>query len=171
MPTVEGRLACALGPIRTSAMRSDDDILAAGYTLLEMMVVLAMMSAFYGMVALNLKALDRPLDNSAKQVVGFFKQVRARAISTTQAYEVYPVDQSTIAARYASNCEAATFTEDSELSYELQPGAYLGDTGWSLCFSPRGLSDDSLEVTIQAEAGQRIVEVFLGGAVREKEVP
>ena len=139
----------------------------AGYSLIELIATLSFSSILMGMTAMNIKDIEDPVSNSAALVAGFLKQARARAISTTAAYLVEPVSATEVRASFATNCNETEFTPDNKFILNLPTGAYLSDLNWSICFTPRGLSDVSDVVGIQNnEGGMESVEVFLGGAIR-----
>ena len=56
-----------------------------GFTLLELVFTCFMVATLMGSVIPSLSALKNPLNNDISSTLGFIKQVRARAISTTSA--------------------------------------------------------------------------------------
>ena len=138
-----------------------------GFTLVEMLVVFLMIACLSGIAVMNLKALSSPSENGAAQLLGFFKHARAKAISTTSAYFVMPTSTSTVITKFGTNCSDAAPVNDSALRLNLPSGASLGNVGWSVCFTTRGLSDSNTTVTVNdTENGSKTVEVLLGGGVR-----
>lgn len=138
-----------------------------GFTIVELLLVLAIIGVLMGMTALTMQSLNSPLQSGTSELLGFFKQTRAKAMATTAAYRVLPASSSRIITRFANNCTAATFTDDPQLVLDLPKGVALLDTNWSLCFSARGLADNSLTVTLQdSKNDSRSIEIFLGGAIR-----
>ena len=138
-----------------------------GFTLFELLIVLAVLGTLIGMAALNLRALDSPLQNGTSQLLGFLKQVRAKAIATTLVYKVEPSSTTQLITKYAESCSALTMTTDADLTLDLPKGVSLTSTTWSVCFNTRGLADNNITVTLMDSKGKtKTVEVFLGGGVR-----
>jgi hypothetical protein len=53
------------------------------------------------------------------------------------------------------------------MKLNLPDGVTLADTGWSVCFSSRGISSDNVVITLQHDVyGSEQVEVLLGGTTR-----
>lgn len=138
-----------------------------GYSLLELLVTLMILSIAFATAVSNLKTMNRPLHNGAQGTMGFFKQARAKAISTTQAYFVAPTSDTHLKASYGSNCSDSSPTTDQTLFYDLPTGAKLSNTSWSVCFSSRGLANTSQDLTlVDSDSKTKTIQVFLGGAVR-----
>lgn len=142
-----------------------------GYTIVELLVVMAMMMSLMSIGVYNLRSLERPLKTGAAQLGGFFKQARAKAIATTSAYRVYALSTSQAAVTYGVNCDNASTNFDTDLSYTLPNELEFTSTAWEVCFSARGIADDNITVTMEDKEGDTSnVEVFLGGAVRIDEI-
>ncbi|MCB0354957.1 MAG: type II secretion system protein [Bdellovibrionales bacterium] len=138
-----------------------------GYTLIELLVVLSMTSVLLTTATVNLTEMVNPSEQGAATVAAFMKEVRAHALSTTLAFEVYPITTKTLGARFASSCSSASFTNDDSLSLELPQRVDLTDLTWSVCFSPRGFADASILIPLEDHyEGTKDVQVFLGGAIR-----
>ncbi|MCC6220930.1 MAG: hypothetical protein IT291_06795 [Deltaproteobacteria bacterium] len=138
-----------------------------GSGVIEMLVTLGVTSIVLSIYVANLTSLRDPLQDGASSLVGFFKLARARAISTTSAVLIEPGAAGRITASTATNCNAATFDPIPNLFLDMPPGITTPDTTWSVCFSPRGLADDSPMVYLSDGEGRyKQLEVFLGGAVR-----
>ncbi len=141
--------------------------LAGGFTVIEILVVLVLIGVLSGIALMNLKALSSPAENGAAQLLGFLKQARARAISSTSAYIIVPTSTSSVITRAGMNCSDAAPVPDTSLTLALPTGASLASIGWAVCFTARGLSDSNTEVTINDnQSGSRTVEILLGGGVR-----
>ncbi len=138
----------------------------SGFTLLEMMAVVAIFTVMSGIAIINLKEFSRPSENGAAQLLGFLKQARARALSTTSAYFVQPSTTTRIITKYGVNCSDASPVTDSTLVMNLPTGATLGATNWVICFTSRGLSDSNTTVDVNDAQGSKTIEVLLGGGVR-----
>lgn len=138
-----------------------------GFTLLEMLVVFAIIAGLSGIAIMNLNALSSPAENGAAQLLGFLKQARAKAISTTSAYFVVPASATRVITRAGVNCSDLNPVTDPNLDLDLPTGASLGSVSWSICFTSRGLSDSNATVDItDTQSGSRTIEVLLGGSVR-----
>ena len=140
---------------------------ARGFGAIELLVVLGMVGIFMMMAVSNLHELDDPLLNSSAQLVGYLKQVRAKAFASTSAYTISPSSATQIQAEFSNKCSDAVKTADPKLTIDLPSGAFLSDTGWELCINSRGLPDQNLVMDLENYQSQtRQVEIMLGGAVR-----
>lgn len=139
----------------------------AGFTLIELMVTLGVSGILSGMALMGIKELDDPLKNGSAQLASFFKQVRARSLSSTQAYTLVPDGHYGVQTQHADKCGDSPQVVDATLRLDLPTGASIPDVDWSLCYNARGLPDGNLEIEVYDGRGQyRTLEVFLGGAVR-----
>lgn len=140
---------------------------AAGFSVLELLVVMGLVTVLGGIAVMNLKELDDPLKNGSEQLAAFFKQARAKSVATTSAYTITPTSGRTFETHYGSSCSDLVTTDDPSLSLELPAGAYVTDTSWTLCYSARGIADGNLTVEVRDLDGEyKTIEVFLGGAAR-----
>ena len=140
---------------------------AAGMSLVELLVVLAVAGIALGASALYLRPMEAPLQTGATDLEGFLRQARGRALATTSAYRIVPSNSRVIEAEFAANCGASTWTSDSGVVLELPRQVTMTDTSWSVCFNSRGLADSNLVVSLtHPSAGSRQVEVLRGGAAR-----
>ena len=140
---------------------------SAGAPFVELLLVLTLMGLVAGTTAIYLKPMETSTRDGAKQVEGFFKESRFKAMATTSAYRVQAATSSRLFAETAASCSSTTWTADPALSLDLPRGVTLADTGWTLCFGSRGISSQNLTVTVlQAGRPTRIVEVLLGGTAR-----
>lgn len=138
-----------------------------GYSLLELMVVLALVAITSGIAIANLRELQDPVKTGASQLSGFIKQVRSRAMSATQAYLIMPASSDRVMALRANTCSALEWQSDSKLVLDLPSGVSLNAQDWDICFSSRGFPDDNIRIAISdLDSRQREVEVLLGGSVR-----
>lgn len=139
----------------------------SGFTLLELIVALAIFSVISGMAIANLKLLNRPLQNASAQTVSFLKLIRGRAISNTLALRVTPTSALMLGVSSAETCSSATWTPQPTLQFNLPLGAHFTDTTWSVCFTTRGLVDVNYVIGLRNDGGDiKNVEVLLGGGVR-----
>jgi len=138
-----------------------------GFTILELLVVLGLIGILTLVAATNLKPLENPVYSSTHNLAAFFKQARARAVSTTSAYEVRPTSTNRIAAFYGQNCSSIEEIE-SQMVLDIPSRVSLLNTDWSVCFTARGLSSNNIEVEITDGEITRSVEILLGGMARIK---
>ena len=136
-----------------------------GYTLIELMVTMVIATVIMGTAAFNFKELGSPVNDGAIQLAGLLRKARAKALASTLAYTISARSSTEVMAEFSTNCAAAR-TEDVALALALPSGASLSDTSWSICFSSRGLSNDSADIEIREGASARTVQVTLGGGVR-----
>ncbi|CAN5771094.1 hypothetical protein BH24DEI2_BH24DEI2_03890 [soil metagenome] len=142
-----------------------------GFSLVEMMVTLAIFGILLGIAALNLRPLSNDAQNGATILAGSFKQARARAMVTTSAYRLVYMGPTTLRAEYANTCGATAWTPDPRFDVALEGGVTMtgenvkpGDV--LVCFSSRGLANDSLTIRLTDKQDRsRTVEVYVGGAV------
>ncbi|MBN8549253.1 MAG: prepilin-type N-terminal cleavage/methylation domain-containing protein [Deltaproteobacteria bacterium] len=141
-----------------------------GFTLIEMLAVMAIFATLSGIAIINLKEFNNPAENGAAQLLGFLKQARARALSTTSAYFVMPTTNKHIITKYGLNCSDAAPVTDNSLKMTLPSSATLGAIDWSICFTSRGLSDSNTTIVVSDPTnGSKTIEVLLGGGIRIQE--
>ncbi|MFN8391685.1 MAG: type II secretion system protein [Bdellovibrionota bacterium] len=142
---------------------SDD---CRGTTLVEMLVVFAIVGILSSSAISNLAQIKNPLKDGISQALGFVKEVRAKALSTTSAYTVRPSTTGRLVTTTGKTCsDAAPAT--AGLSLDLPSGAALTDITWSICFNSRGLTEGASSFSIQNADGEtETIEIFLGGAAR-----
>lgn len=137
-----------------------------GYTMIEIIVVLALISIVLAFAIVDLKAFRAPASTGAAELQGFMKKVRARALASTSSYTIRPTSGTHVRATYGTSCSAPTQTADPTLVLDLPTGSNFQATTWSVCYSSRGLSDTSADIIVQDSALSRTVQVVLGGGVR-----
>ena len=139
----------------------------AGITVPEMLVVIAILGLSVGVAAINVEPLETPLEASVTLTEGFFREARLGAIATTSAHRVRPDNSHRLGVQQALSCSGPTWTTVPNMKLNLPQGVTLTDTGWSVCFSSRGISSDNVTLTLQHdEYGSEQVEVLLGGTTR-----
>ena len=135
--------------------------------MLELLVVVAILGIAAMIMALNLRPAEAPVQTAARLVEGFILQARSMAIATTSAYRVTPDGADRLVVEYAGDCSDSTWTPEPDTVLELPDGVTMADTGWSVCFSRRGISTANVTVTLNhPERGTSRVEVLLGGGTR-----
>ena len=137
-----------------------------GYSMIELMATMSVALVLIGIASFNFKATENPAYNGASELLGNLKKIRARALVSTKAYLVKPTSSTRIIAQSGANCSTNTWTTESQFTLNLENGAYLPDTTWSICYSARGLSDVSASVLVRDATHSKTVEIVLGGAVR-----
>lgn len=118
--------------------------------------------------AANLRLLGNPVQGGASRLVEFFQQARTRAISSGSAQTVYPESDSRVLLRASKHCDDLAGPAAPASKMDIPPGAFMPDTGWTVCFGSRGLPTNAVDVRIK-DAGSPValsVKVLLGGAVR-----
>lgn len=139
-----------------------------GFTLFELLIVLAIGGILTGMASYQLKELDNPAQNSAAQIMTFLKKSRAKALATTYAYRIRPKSNSTeLEAHYAVSCSSTTFTLDSSLALKLPRTVTFNSNTWSLCFAPRGTLSTSTDIAVTDPKRSVTVQVAMGGGMRK----
>ncbi len=138
-----------------------------GFSAIELAAVLALVGIISMMAVGNLKAIRSPVLEGANQTMGFFKQARAKALSTTSAYFISAASDHRLVTSAGINCADTTPVVDPNLWLDLPDGVTTTDTSWEVCFSPRGFPDSTVTIPlIDTEGGAETVELYLGGAVR-----
>jgi prepilin-type N-terminal cleavage/methylation domain-containing protein len=140
-----------------------------GFSLYELLIALGVASIVSVSALSNLSALKNPLDSGAESTVGFLKQVRAKAASTTSAYFVGVTGNNRLYTTYAENCsvDEEDRTADLQMILDLPKDVTVNNTSWTTCFTSRGLASSDSQLIVQDIGSRtRIIEVFLGGAVR-----
>ena len=137
-----------------------------GFTIVELLVVLSLISILTAFAVFNLRDLRNPQNAAAMEIMSFIKQARAKAIGQTVSYIIKPVSASRIGSTYGASCSGGVQTPDPSLALSLPAGASLGNTTWSICFEPRGLSKNAVNIPVTQDGKTKTVQVVLGGAVR-----
>lgn len=138
----------------------------SGFTLLEVLVSVALIAVLMTVMMTNINTLENPLISSSSNLSHYFRLVRVRAIAQTRSILITPQSSRTLGAASAKNCDEETFTTMDDSSFELDPGVTLSSTDWEICFTQRGLVQQAVTFDITADNGTRTVEVALGGGVR-----
>jgi prepilin-type N-terminal cleavage/methylation domain-containing protein len=139
----------------------------AGITLLEVLVVVAILGISVTVAALNLEPLETPLAAGVTLTEGFFREARLAAIASTSAHRVAPLNSSRLVVQQAASCSASSWTSVNGMSLSLPQGVSYADTTWSVCFSSRGISADNVVINLQHSVyGSEGLEVLLGGTTR-----
>lgn len=145
--------------------------LQLGTSVLELVVVLGTSSAMLGMAVANYDVLNNPLQNSTNQTIGFFKQVRAKAVSSTSAYRVEQLNDLTLITKTAPSCDSleSEFFVDTKLSLEIEKEVRFVTSSFSLCFNARGFADTNKTLPLITRTGildYANVVIPLGGGAK-----
>lgn len=142
-----------------------------GFTLVEVLIVIAIIGILAAVAALNLRPLANDALNAANQVASGMRQARARAMSTTSAYRVIYISPTEMRVEYANNCGSASWTAEPRYDFSFPPQASVTVVGVDpgevlVCFNSRGLATRSVVFDVVDERGRsRTVELFVGGAI------
>ncbi len=140
---------------------------AAGTSLVEMLVVLAVMVTVLGLGAVSFDAVEAPVRRGADLLLGELRQARALAMSTTTAHRVRPTTASQLVVERAPSCAAISWTPEPRLDVDLPDQVTLTQQDWQVCFDTRGLASTNLVATLDhPRYASRSIEVLLGGASR-----
>ncbi len=141
-----------------------------GFTLLEVLLVVAIVGIVLGIAAVGLRALSDPVGKAASAVEGTFKQTRAKAMSTTSAYRISLASATTLQADYAYTCDDTTgWVRDPHFDLTLDDGVRITSPtalGPIVCFDSQGIANANPTVDVQGSDGKTAaIEVLVGGAV------
>lgn len=148
-----------------------------GYTVLELLVTLGFVAILAGSATFQARKLSDPLQNQTALTLSFIKQIRAKAVSSTASYLIYPSSTKEIAVAKGTACPATMPLNPSTLI----PGSFVADstrlvisekvelatTNWGVCVTQRGLFTGAANVQLVDRDGKsRTINIFLGGATR-----
>jgi hypothetical protein len=140
---------------------------ARGASLIELLVMLAILGLVLGAAFVSLMPVAGPVERAGEQIDGVLRQARARAMASMTVHRVRPLDADTLIVETASDCASAAWSLDARFGLELAGGVVLSDTSWSACFDGRGLSSESVTMTLlHTERPPRQLELLRGGMVR-----
>ncbi|MDZ7707506.1 MAG: prepilin-type N-terminal cleavage/methylation domain-containing protein [Trueperaceae bacterium] len=153
-----------------------------GFTLLELLILLAVLAIVFAIAALDVRPLNNEARNAANEVASAVRLTRARAMATTSAHRLVLASGAELRMEAAVACDDASgWTDETRFATTLSGTAEiaeLSDTGLPadyapaaagdvlLCFDPRGLADASPTVKIEDGRGRIAeVDVYAGGGV------
>lgn len=140
-----------------------------GFTILELLVTMFIVSILMSGALLSFKSLQRPLSSGSELTVGFFRLARSTAISQTKSIVVFPSSSNVLKVKSGNTCVEARSgtTIEDDLLLELPYGVGFSSTSWDLCFSARGFIDNSVTITINDFEGKTSnITTFLGGTAK-----
>ena len=145
--------------------------LNAGFTLVELLVVMAILGVVLGIVALNVKGLNNDAETAASIVSGALIQARSQALSNSAAVRV-TLASSTLTFTTNDTCGATSgWTAVSNIVAPLPGGVTLsGGSNWQACYTARGeLPTPPASLVIQDSRNrQRTLTLYLAGSVQIK---
>ena len=106
----------------------------SGYSLIEVLGVVALMGIALGTSALFFRSDVGSLDDGASHVQGFLSQTRAKAMATTSSVRVSPAGDAELIGETSDSCSSGSWTSDPTLELELPEGVRLSDTSFSSGF-------------------------------------
>lgn len=145
-----------------------------GYTVVEMIIVMVIISVVGG-VAVSYLPLRQSLQSGTSQMEAYVRQVRAKAMSTTSAYRIVKVNNTTLSGQFAARCTDSTWTTDNQLRLvynandtDVQVTVPSGNNVVIVCFTSRGLATSNPTITLRDSRNvTRNVEILLGGGIRQ----
>ena len=140
---------------------------SAGWSMVELLVAMVVLTVLLGFGAVYLRPLERPLENAGGLLEGFVGQAQARAIASTKVHRVRPITADSLVVEHAESCSAGAWVLDPELRLELPRDVALAATDWSVCFDSRGIASDNIVVTLNHPDHEPVqLEVLKGGTLR-----
>jgi prepilin-type N-terminal cleavage/methylation domain-containing protein len=137
-----------------------------GVTLVELIVVVAVIGLCLGLAAASFAPMQAPLRSGCELVDGMLRYTRARAVSTTTPHRLRPISPTTLVVESGPSCSAGPWVLDPARRLDLPQGVSLPDTSWSVCFVSRGLAPQNQLITLHHPVkGSQQLEVLVGGAV------
>lgn len=110
-----------------------------GFTLLELLLVTAILAALCGMAAMNVRGLHNEAAAGGAVLQGALTEARTRAIATTSAVRATLTAGALTLDTTASGACDATSGWTALPAPALPAGLTLtGATGWTACWTPRG---------------------------------
>lgn len=137
-----------------------------GFSLPELLIVIAVLAIALGITALYLEPLGSPIESGVTLVDGFLRDLRVTAIASTRAVRIRPFGKDTLIAERADSCGSSTWL-DAGRSIELPTGVTMLATDWAVCFTSRGISSDNVKIVLDhARYTPRSIEVLVGGTTK-----
>jgi len=169
-------------PSRTTHQERNATMRRRGFTILELLILLAVLAIVFAIAALDVRPLHNEARSAANEVASAVRLTRGRAMATTSAHRLVVAGPSELRMEAAVACDDATgWTEETRFATTLSGSARiaeLSDSGDAsdygpatagdvlLCFDPRGLADASPTVKLRDARGRIAeVDVYAGGGV------
>ncbi len=142
-----------------------------GFTLIEILVVMAIVGILTSLVALNVRGLNNDAEAASSILSGAFLQARTQAISTSSAVRVTLKDARTLTFERSARCDAAdSWAAVGNVTATLPDGVSVSGSGspWRVCFTSRGelptLPPGTLRITDE-RGRSRTLTFYLTGSV------
>ncbi len=140
-------------------MRQDEN----GYTIIEMIIVMALVGILAFTAMVNLPEVGNPLANAAFSSENYFRLARTTAIAHTQAMVIAPISSTQLGASSSDSCDG-TLTPIPSMTVSLPRRITFSNTSWSVCLNQRGLAKEAASFDlIDSAGGSKTVRVALGG--------
>ena len=144
-----------------------DALAAAGFTLVEIIAVVAILAGILAFGALNVRPLDNALQGSSATVVSAIQQARSEAIASTSAVRL-SITGGALTFTLAADCSPLTVSGSAARTVPplLGTGVSIkGDTQpLNVCLSSRGEASRAATLTLTDRKGKTMtVSIFLAG--------
>ena len=134
-----------------------------GYTIIEMITVMAMVGVLSMTVIMNIHEFENPAANAAFSCENYLRLARTNAVAHTEVIVIKPVSSTKLNASKGDTC-SGTVTPMTDMSLTLPHGATFATTSWTVCLTQRGLADSASSFDITDIFGTtKTVKVALGG--------
>lgn len=143
----------------------------AGFTILELLILLAVLGILFGIAAWDVRPLNNDARNAAHQLASAVHITRTRAMATTSAHRLVVAGPSELRVEAAVRCDdpEADWSTENAFATTFPRGAALQGVAPAevlTCFDPRGIGNASPTLTIQDGRGRTAtVDLYAGGGV------
>ena len=138
-----------------------------GFTMIEILAVLAVLGIALGVTAMQLLPIASPIDTSTNLLEGEFRLARLNAIATMTSYRVSSATPTKLQGEKGASCSATTWSPDSSMNVSLPTGVTMSPASWTVCFNSRGISTNNVTVAVTHPTyGSKSILVLYGGTTR-----
>lgn len=148
-----------------------------GFTLIEGIIVMAVMSILFAVGLVAFRGFSNPLENQHAELISLIRLARIKAMQNTAAYRLSG-NGGLVRVEFANNCSATTWSTDASVGrdigggargLQLSDGVSMTPSAWTICFNSRGSlgSATNLNLTLSRSGQTRGLQVLLGGGVVE----
>ncbi len=158
----------------------------SGFTLMEIIITLAIISILVGLGFTKLNGLSNPLTNAIGQTEAILKQARVKAMATTSATYIFPdinATSATFVVWRIPDCSQVSldkvpdgysdprWSEDTTFNnLELPKEVSFAQTNWKLCLNSRGLAtlinfSGIIGLNYSKKGQSAEVQIYAGGGV------